>query len=222
MLQGASYVTGTASGGKRLLEAARQRRMSRLVMAAVTVAALTAGCSAQEPAPAPPVAEVGESQAPAATPTPTRSPTPMPAQLPERAEAMEAPDRAGAEAAATYFLELFNYVMTTGQVAEWQAISGASCGFCANTVAEVEKIYGSGGSYQMTDYNLGTAEVVAFDETFKVFGVEVPYESGGATIFGPAGERVDVRSADHGSLLLEVGFVPGEGWQLLTGGTVGQ
>ena len=75
----------------------------RRVVPAVLGVVLVAGCTGGGPEPAestePPVAEV--------TPTPT--PTPTPVVKPERPAAMDEPTTDGAIAAATYFLQLYDY-----------------------------------------------------------------------------------------------------------------
>lgn len=57
---------------------------------------------------------------------------------------MGTPGTDGAAAAASYFMELYPYVLATGDLAEWDAISADTCDFCINTRAEVERLEAAG------------------------------------------------------------------------------
>ncbi len=104
--------------------------------------AAVAGCSSR-PGPTPtPTPTVTEEPTPSSTPTPT--PTPDASVKPERPEAMDVADSAGAEAAAVYFLQLFPYVAATGDLADWRALSHPECIYCASVATGVEEIFAAG------------------------------------------------------------------------------
>ena len=63
-------------------------------------------------------------------------------------ETMARDDVAGAEAAAQYFLELYPYVYSTGDLTEWKAMSDPECLFCSDVVDDVTELHGSDG-YQV-------------------------------------------------------------------------
>ena len=63
--------------------------------------------------------------------------------------------RDGAAAAATYFMSLYPYVLATGDLAAWDAMSAPSCDFCNNTRSEVERLRAAG------QRNLGGITVLA-------------------------------------------------------------
>jgi len=96
-----------------------------------------AGCSG-DPGPTP-VPSVTEEVTPSPTPTPTPTPTPDASVKPERPEAMDVADSAGAEAAAVYFLELYAYVYATNDLTEWRALSHPECAFCTSVITNVEE-----------------------------------------------------------------------------------
>ncbi|KGM12828.1 DUF6318 family protein [Cellulomonas carbonis] len=160
--------------------------------------------------------------APSPTPRPVTvaSPTPEPSHVPtppQQTAAMATADDSGAEAAATYFVELYEYVTKTGDTTTWEASGEAACGFCTTTTTEVRALYDSGGRQDGGDLEVLTARSVAFDETFKIFAVEVHFRAEEAVELGPDG-AVDHRyPAEEGYLLLEVGYLPGDGWKLVTG-----
>jgi hypothetical protein len=117
-----------------------QRAVSVLVAVglAVGLGAGLAGCTNDpEPAHLPtptPVEEV----TPSPTPTPTPTPTPDAATKPERPEAMDVADSAGAEAVAVYFLQLYGYVYATNDLAEWRELSHPECVFCASVIDNID------------------------------------------------------------------------------------
>ncbi len=64
---------------------------------------------------------------------------------------------AGAAAAATYFIELYGYVLQTGDLTEWDAMSFPTCDFCKTTHEFVVTTLGAGGSFSG---GVTTAEVI--------------------------------------------------------------
>lgn len=108
--------------------------MRRTLMTALAGVLLVGGCTGDpEPVTTPGV------ETPTVSPTPSPSPTPTvdAAVPPERPAAMAEASADGAAAAAAYFLSLYPYIFATGDLAEWDAMSDAGCGFCANTRASV-------------------------------------------------------------------------------------
>ncbi len=53
----------------------------------------------------------------------------------------------GALAAATYFMELYNYVIATGDLTEWDAVSDPGCEYCASVHDDVAALVDAGGRY---------------------------------------------------------------------------
>lgn len=81
-----------------------------------------------------------------ATPSPTPSPTPAVVTAPERPAAMATASADGAAAAASYFISLYPYVYATGDLAEWDALSGPDCAFCSSTREGVDRVRQKGGN----------------------------------------------------------------------------
>lgn len=110
----------------------------RRVIPAVLGVALVAGCtgSGSEPAEstAPPVVEV--------TQTPT--PTPTPVVKPEPPDAMSEPTTEGAIAAATYFLQLYDYAFSARDAESLLRMSAESCEFCSYVDESVAALVESG------------------------------------------------------------------------------
>ena len=73
-------------------------------------------------------------------------PTPEPLPLPDYPEDLTAEDTAeNAILAAEYFLELMNYIQSTGDVAPFEEVAAQSCESCERYVERQEERYRSGG-----------------------------------------------------------------------------
>jgi hypothetical protein len=68
------------------------------------------------------------------------SPTPSKPAKPERPDAMKRDDAEGAAAAAEYFIELYPYVMATGDTEEFEEMSHRACGFCEELSSQASAI----------------------------------------------------------------------------------
>jgi hypothetical protein len=169
---------------------------------------LLAGCAGD------PVPEPTYGTPPVSTPTPT--PTPTGATAPERPADMDRTDEAGAVAAATYFMELYDYARATGDTSEWDAISSATCMFCTNVSAALADVYGAGRQLEGGRTLVDAARVVGFDAQLVSHVVEVSYATEGAALVDSTGSVVEEYASESGWLVLELGPVPG-GWQLLDG-----
>lgn len=126
-------------------------------MSVVGLAAIMAlaGCSASpedaEPAPTVTVAEPLPEPVPEPSeetggeaPSPVATPEPLP--LPEYPADLTLEDTAdNALIAAEYFLELMNYIQSTGDVGPFQEVSADSCSSCADFIERQRVRYESGG-----------------------------------------------------------------------------
>lgn len=79
-----------------------------------------------------------------AAPSPSPSPSPSGPAKPERPDAMKRKDAKGAAAAAEYFIELYPYVMATGDTEEFEAMSHRACGFCEELARQASAIQDAG------------------------------------------------------------------------------
>lgn len=114
----------------------------RLLVAAASLGLVVglAACTPDEPEPTPTA-----SMSPEPTETPSPTPTlPPEAIAPERPAAMDEISVAGAEAAATYFLELYPYTYATGDLTEWTVLSHPECIFCQSVIGNVTDQIASG------------------------------------------------------------------------------
>ncbi|WP_435737369.1 DUF6318 family protein [Cellulosimicrobium sp. PMB13] len=137
----------------------RARRRVLGLGAVVTVGLVVGGCTAEEPVEPEPSTNTAES--PEVTEEPEPTPTETGPVKPERPAAMEQEDAEGAAAAAEYFIELYDYVMTTGDTTEWRAMSLESCTFCQGSIEQANQI-----SSRSDVFEGGDAVVTVDDPTF--------------------------------------------------------
>ncbi|WP_419707920.1 DUF6318 family protein [Promicromonospora sp. NFX87] len=132
------------------------------------------------------------STGPTGDPTPTASASPSPSvpTKPERPEAMERDDAEGAAAAAEYFIELYPYVMATGDTEEFEAMSHRACGFCEQALRDTARI-------QDRDQRFvgGTTEVKVLDQYLRddltgIYPLDVEVTQEASTTLDPAGSAV--------------------------------
>jgi hypothetical protein len=117
-----------------------QRAVSGLVAVGLVVglAGGLAGCTNDpEPSHLPTPTE-------AVTPSPTPTPAPDASAQPEWPVAASQVGTAGAEAFAVYFLQLYPYVYSSHDYAEWAQLSHPDCVFCASVVSNVDRQVAAG------------------------------------------------------------------------------
>ncbi|WP_447587149.1 DUF6318 family protein [Cellulomonas persica] len=88
---------------------------------------------------------------------------------PARPAALEGPPtEENAKAVARYFLSLFPYVVATGDLEAWDALSGEPCSYCSSVRAFVSEIHdagnhGEGGAFELgftSGFDVGAGEFV--------------------------------------------------------------
>ena len=112
---------------------------------------------------------------------------------------MSTMDGKGAAAAAAYFIELYGYVLQTGDLTEWNAMSFANCQFCSSTAKYVQSVYSAGGSFVGGDITAEVVTVYELDGFIGGYPVDLRITQAAAkrldTAGAPAGttdERTDV------------------------------
>lgn len=169
----------------------RARRRSLAVGAVVAVGWVVAGCTGGgDPGASPSVEEP-------VAPSPSQSPEPTPTETgpvkPERPAAMDRDDAEGAAAAAEYFLELYPYVMATGDTTEWDAMTWAeTCGFCIGVRDTALEIRSAGDSYSGSETTVDSAEAG-----------EVDTLTGGRAVIVDVVQGAHIRTASNGAVITE-------------------
>lgn len=176
------------------------------------VTAALAGCAKPAPDPTPTSTSTSSSPTPSETsPAPTPGPTPPP-----KPEAWTRNDDTGALAAAQYFMDLFVYANATGDLTDWDAVSGPNCSFCQNTHEDITSVYGGGGRIDGAEATFTDAQVVGSSPSLNVWAIQYAYATASGTAVDAAGTPTHTYEAEDGLLLLNVGWT-GEGWALIDG-----
>lgn len=116
----------------------------------------------------------------AATPATARTPTAESTALPSPADVILTPERPalvdehstdGARASAQYYLQLFPYMIATGDTSEWDSRSSWSCGFCSSALEIARDMHaagrhGEGGGFRITE--VGTLRTPASPDRFEI------------------------------------------------------
>lgn len=127
---------------------------------------------------------------------------------------MERTDEVGAAAAAEYFMRLYRYVLQTGDLSDWEAVSAQGCGFCDRVGEDVTRVYGAGGRYVGGELELGPAEALNQDPVTGGYAVGVPYSANVSAELNAFGEVVrEFPALDEYGIVDEI-FSSG-GWTLV-------
>ncbi|MFC6508889.1 DUF6318 family protein [Promicromonospora citrea] len=101
------------------------------------------------------------------------SPSPSAPAKPERPEAMNRDDAEGAAAAAEYFIELYPYVMATGDTEEFEAMSHRACGFCSQALEDVSRAQAQDRAYEGGEIAMTLVEQYERDEVTGIYPLDV-------------------------------------------------
>jgi hypothetical protein len=130
-------------------------RFGGIVLAALLV---LGGCSS-DPVP----------KEPAATSATPASPTATPPDMPEQAK-QDSPE--GAAAFVKYYVDVFNYAASTGDVDELSRLSAPTCEGCQSYISLYRKTYDAGGYFKGGEWKISDLELQPGDgETFATTSV---------------------------------------------------
>lgn len=195
----------------RLASGSSSRARRRVLGLGVVVAVgmLVAGCTGEEPVEPEPSTSTAEESA-----EPTEEPEPSPTETgpvkPERPAAMEQEDAEGAAAAAEYFIELYDYVMITGDVSEWKAMAHESCGFCAKATGQSETINERSDVFAGGSTTAQLVEAFQRDEATGIFPLDMQVEQAAISIEDSSGATVYSSDAISSLYRVEMGLRQGE------------
>lgn len=149
------------------------------------------------------------------TPVVSASPSPTGPAKPERPEAMNRKDAEGAAAAAEYFIELYPYVMATGDVEEFEAMSHRACGFCADALEQAERIEAHGYTYTGGDSDLSITEAYRRDGVTGIYPLDVEISQEASRITDSEGEAIYSAKGRVSESRVEMGTRDGQ-WIVVT------
>lgn len=163
---------------------------SRAILAATSIAAaaalLVAGCDDDPPA-TPTPEPTAASASPSASPSPSATAVVV---APERPKEMDDDGPAGAEAAAVYFLELDDYIMKTGDTAEWESMSGKACGFCDARLDQARTIAKRGDDFEGGETQARVLHTYEQDAATGIWPIDVETSEEPWTITDSDGEEI--------------------------------
>ncbi|MEV0950163.1 DUF6318 family protein [Promicromonospora sp. NPDC050249] len=139
------------------------------------------------------------------TPTASASPSPSAVTKPERPEAMGREDAKGAAAAAEYFIELYPYVMATGDTEEFEAMSHRACGFCDDALEQVKRIRTRHETWSGGEIDTVLLESYVRDEITGVYPLDFEVEQDAARITDAGGSTVFEGEDERATYRVEVG-----------------
>lgn len=177
-------------------------RVTAVVISCVALAACSEGADAGPPSGT--TVAATPDQAPSVSRAASASPSPT-AQKPERPAAMDRDDGEGAAAAAEYFIELYPYIMATGDTAEFEAMSHEECGFCSQSLGDARRLMKLDQRYiggKSSSHILDTYEQDGLTGIYP-FDVQVVQEV--STIEDLDGNVVSSLEASKSRLRIEVG-----------------
>jgi hypothetical protein len=184
-------------------------RMAGLVVA---VGLVLSGCTGSTPDP-----DVAGSSTREPTPgvSASASPTPSVPAKPERPDAMKRDDAEGAAAAAEYFIELYPYVMATGDTEEFEAMSHRACGFCEDALEQATKIEDGGWAYVGGESTLSVTQIYRRDDLTGIFPLDAEISQESSRITGRNGEELYSVESKMFDRRVEMGRRNGE-WVVVT------
>lgn len=188
---------------------AHVRRRALAAGALVATSLFVAGCTSEEPA------EPETSTTTTAEAEPTETPEPTPAETgpakPERPAAMEQEDAEGAAAAAEYYMSLYGYMLKSGDVAEWAAMSDETCGFCSATLEKVAWLEESGATYESGEASLVVEDPQRYvrDEDTGIFPLDALLAQDSVVVTAADGSQVANEAAYEEQVRVEMGRAEG-------------
>jgi hypothetical protein len=179
---------------------------------AVVVGLTLSACTGSTPEP-----EVTAPSSGGPTPAVTASASPAPSApaKPKRPEAMKRDDAQGAAAAAEYFIELYPYVMATGDTEEFEAMSHRACGFCDDAIGQAERIEEQGYTYSGGDSVLTVTKIYARDEVTGIFPLDTEIHQRSSLIVGDLGEEIFSSDTKVSKSRVEMG-IRNDDWVVVT------
>ncbi|CAM3155464.1 DUF6318 domain-containing protein [Actinomyces slackii] len=87
----------------------------------------------------------------------------------------------GRGAAAEYFISLYPYVYSTGDLTEWKAMSEEGCEFCQSVIDNVTALHDSGGWMDPWEFSVTDSTIYVQNEGYDYAAVDVTISQGEAS-----------------------------------------
>lgn len=117
--------------------------------------------------------------------------------------------------AATYFIDLFNYALASGDTSEWRALTDPACEFCTRLADHIEGAYADGGHIEGGQVSVSKATLVVSDH--GIYEIQHTYSQAAARLLNADGTERSTTDANSGYVIFAVistGPVADPGWRL--------
>jgi hypothetical protein len=135
---------------------------------------------------------------------------------------MTANTAAGARATALYFIQLYRYVLMTGDVKDFDRIvipGKGGCDFCDSTRADALKYKKKHWKYTGGEITGKVVKTYLYDDLFSAYPLDVRIHEMPSVVRDPAGKKVDGGDGDSPLVRVEV-IRAGNIWKILTVATL--
>ena len=126
---------------------------------------------------------------------------------------MSTMDGNGAAAAAVYFIELYGYVLQTGDLTEWNAMSYPDCEFCTSVQTSIPAVYANGGRIEGGDLSAEVLAVQDLDSFIGGYPVDLRVTQQASRVYSADGTVSDSTTVSTKSGRFYTIFVNGA-WQI--------
>jgi hypothetical protein len=123
---------------------------------------------------------------------------------------MEKQDAEGAAAAAEYFIEMYDYVMKTGDSAEWDAMSHETCGSCEEMIQQAVEIRATKATVEGGETTASVTQRYERDSVTGIFPLDVSVDQAPMRITSPDGSVLLDTQQTTTNRRVEAGLVDGQ------------
>lgn len=179
--------------------------MARVILGAVALSFVLAGCGGDPEAPPDPTATTS-----GVSTTPSTPPTPSAPTLPEEATANT---KAGAIAFVRHYVELINYAQRTGDVEALAAVEAVGCESCLAARQGVKEHYSAGGSIVGGDWRIRSTMAIR-NASIAGWVVDLSVRYGAQTVSYGTSKPDEQNEAGRMVVSLQIQRT-GDGWKVL-------
>jgi hypothetical protein len=124
---------------------------------------------------------------------------------------MDTDDAEGAAAAAEYYIELYPYVMTTGDTSEWEAMSHAECGSCSDLLQQARTITERGDTFRGGEVSATVEDPGLYvrDEQTGIYPLDIMMTEEASTILDDQDREVFSSARETNQKRVEMGRFKG-------------
>ena len=119
---------------------------------------------------------------------------------------MKRKDAKGAAAAAEYFIELYPYVMATGDTEEFEAMSHRACGFCEDVLDDIARFQGKGQTYDGGSAKGTILVSYTRDQLTGIYPFDMSIQQQASAVVDATGKEVSAEGYSTSEVRIEIGM----------------